>query len=135
MDKDFDAKRFADAVEAREKLLKGQLEEAYCALLARVRGQEFINSHLTIQVEGLEELTDNLRANEHELTKQLDFVAGCLAQSEKCFMPKEFSCSYRTPYGLYCHAEKAIRLNCIYLRAEEAAKQADMEVEDAEDAD
>lgn len=102
------------------------------SLIARVREQELINSHLRNQVEGLEELTDDLRANEHELTKQLDFVANCLAQSEKCFMPKEFSCSYRTPYGLYCHAEKAIRMNCIYCRAEEAAKQAGMEVEDAD---
>lgn len=132
MDKDFDVKGFADAVDAREKLLKGQLEEAYCALLAKMRGQELINSHLRNQVEGLEELTDDLRANEHELTKQLDFVANCLAQSEKCFMPKEFSCSYRTPYGLYCHAEKAIRLNCIYCRAEEASKRKDEEIEDAD---
>lgn len=132
MDKDFDVKGFADAVEAHEKLLKGQLEEAYCVLLARVRGQELTNSHLRNQVKGLEELTDDLRANEYELAKQLDFVANCLAQSEKCFMPKEFGCSSRTPYGHYCHAEKAIRLNCIYIRAKEAAKQVDMEVEDAD---
>ena len=92
------------------------------SLIARLRGLELKNSHLSNMVEGLEEHTDILRAKVSELEKQRDFLARCLLKQEKCFMPQKFGCSNRTPYGHYCHAESYQRESCIMARAEEMAK-------------
>lgn len=95
---------------------------AVLSLIARLRGLELKNSHLSNLVEGLEEHTDILRAKVSELEKQRDFLAKCLLKQEKCFMPQKFGCSIRTPYGHYCHAESYQRESCIWSRAEEMAK-------------